>query len=125
MMKRLFLTMLCVAAILPLAAASENPTMDANDVNALREAAGTHVVVEGIVTSVGSTRDGKLVFINIGAPMKEGFVAIVTEANQDKFPEGFGSYNGQTVRVSGEIELYRENQPQIKVVEPEQIVVVE
>lgn len=107
--------------------AGEPQVFDAEDVDALREAAADKVeaVVEGVVQSIGSTPENTITFLNIGAPKREGFVAIIFQRDFQSFPEGFSHFNGQRVRVSGILELYRENQPQIRVNNPAQIEIIE
>lgn len=107
--------------------AQDAPTptvIDATNIDGLRAAAGTDAVVEGVVTEVGSTKGNTITFINIGAPKKQGFVAVVFQSDLGAFPEGFDKYKAQKVRVTGVIELYKGEQPQIKVKTPDQITVV-
>lgn len=98
--------------------------VDATDLDALRAKAGTEAIVEGPVTEVGTTKDGGITFINIGAPRKQGFVAVVFQSNYGAFGEGFDKYKAQKVRVQGVVDLYRGEQPQIKVSSPDQITIV-
>lgn len=98
--------------------------IDAANLDALRAKAGTEVVVEGSVTDVGTTKNGGITFINIGAPKKQGFVAVVFQDNYGAFGEGFDKYKAQTVRVQGVVDLYRGEQPQIKLTSPDQITIV-
>lgn len=101
------------------------PTViDATNIDGLRAAAGMDAVVEGVVTEVGSTKGNTITFINIGAPKKQGFVAVVFQSDLGAFPEGFDKYKAQKVKVTGVIELYKGEQPQIKVKTPDQITIV-
>jgi hypothetical protein len=122
MKRRIFMFGAMVAAGLAGAIAGD---MDATDLDALRAAAGTEVAVVGHVTDLGTTQDGGITFINIGLPKKQGFVAVVFRADYPAFPDGFDHVRNAKVRVSGVLELYRGDQPQIKLRSPEQITVLE
>lgn len=98
--------------------------VDATDLDALRAKAGTEVIVEGPVTDVGTTKDGGITFINVGAPRKQGFVAVVFQNSYGAFGEGFDKYKAQKVRIQGVVDLYRGEQPQIKLNSPDQITIV-
>ncbi len=115
---------LLVLSCLSLAPAQEPEVLDATNVEALRTHVGQDVVVEGPVTDLGKTKTNSITFINIGLPRKQGFVAVIFEKNYAAFPEGFDSYKGQTLRVSGKLDLYQGEQPQIEVRAPEQIQIV-
>ncbi len=105
--------------------ASEEVTpIDAVDLDALRAKVGTPAVVIGQVTDVGTTQDGGITFINIGMPKKKGFVAVIFRQNYESFPEGFENFRNQKVKVTGPIELYKAEQPQIILRSPEQIEVI-
>lgn len=105
--------------------ASENrPRIEATDLEALRSAAGTEAIVSGAVVQVGTTQDGGITFLNIGMPKKQGFVAVIFRDNYSSFPEGFSKFLNQKVNVSGVVELYRNEQPQIVLRSPEQIEIV-
>ena len=112
------------AAPAPDAAAPAGEVIDAANLEALRAKAGMDAVVEGMVTEVGTTKGNTITFINIGAPKKQGFVALVFQSDLGAFPEGFDKYKAQKVKVSGVIELYKGEQPQIKVKTPDQITIV-
>ena len=98
--------------------------IDAANLDALRAKAGMEAIVEGMVTEIGTTKASTITFINIGAPKKQGFVALVFQSNYGAFAEGFDKYKAQKVRVQGVIELYKSEQPQIKVTSPDQITIV-
>lgn len=98
--------------------------IDATNLEALRAKAGMAATVEGIVTSVGTTAQGGMTFINIGLPKKQGFVAIVYQKNYADFPDGFEKFQNQKVRVSGTIDLFRGETPQIKINSPDQLQIV-
>jgi|GEM_PF-995898 len=100
--------------------AEEGP-IDSTDLDALRAAAGKDVAVRGAVTHVGTTADGGITFINIGLPKKKGFVAVVFQKNYGEFPDGFGHFANRTVTVTGNLELYKNEQPQIVVRSASQI----
>ena len=108
------------------AAMAEDPVViDAADLTALRAKAGTDVVVEGLVSDIGTTQDGGITFINIGMAKKQGFVAVIFKDSYQAFPEGFDKYRGKKVRVSGALTLFRSETPQVKLKTPEQITIVE
>lgn len=118
------LRIFAVLALSVALAGAEQP-LDSTDLEALRAAAGTNVEVKGPVFSIGTTPDHGITFLNIGAGKREGFVAVIFRDNYGSFPEGFEQYRGRTVVVSGALELYRGEQPQIVLRSPEQIRVVE
>jgi len=91
------------------------------DYNALMDAIGKKVVVRGIVTRVGNTPDGKITFLNFGNKRDSGFVAIVFEKSYPQFPDGLKGFSGKEVRVSGVLELYKNQQPQIVIHSASQI----
>jgi hypothetical protein len=99
--------------------------LDASNLDVLRSRAGTEAAVRGNVVSIGTTTDKNITFLNIGAPKKEGFVAVIFGDNYASFPEGFEKYRARTVIVRGAIELFRSEQPQIVLRSPDQITVVE
>lgn len=110
-------------------AAAEAPTSGAtasgeaissSDLTALESKVGTDVVVEGVVTKVGSGPNDNITFLNFG-DMRTGFVAVVFRAAYDKFPEGFDRYAQQKVRVTGRLEKYRDRQVQVKIFTPDQL----
>ena len=97
---------------------------DATNLEALRAKDGVEVTVEGTVTEIGTTKDSTITFINIGAPKKRGFVAVVFQKNYAAFPEGFDKFRNQKVRVKGLLKLYRGEIPQVVLNTPGQISVV-
>lgn len=103
---------------------AEEGVIDATDLAALRAKAGTDVVVEGLVSEIGTTKDGGITFINIGMGRKQGFVAVIFRDSYPAFSEGFDKFREKKVRVSGALNLYRGETPQIKVTSPEQITIV-
>jgi DNA/RNA endonuclease YhcR with UshA esterase domain len=119
MKKHLFSSTLILSALLFAALpalhardAADNE-IDALDLNALMDAIGKKVVVRGIVTRVGTTPDGKITFLNFGNKRDSGFVAIVFEKSYPQFSDGLKGFSGKEVRVSGVLELYKNQQPQI------------
>ncbi len=105
-------------------ASEEVAPIDAVDLDALRAKVGSSAVVIGQVTDVGNTQDGGITFINIGLPKKKGFVAVVFRQNYENFPDGFDKFRNQKVKVSGPIELYKSELPQIVIRSAEQIEIV-
>ena len=104
--------------------AQEPEVIDAANLDVLRAKVGTNVIVEGIVSKIGTTKDGGITFINIGAAAKQGFVAVIFRDNYPAFPEGFDKFRDKKVRVSGALTLFRSETPQIKLKAPEQITIV-
>ncbi|MEX1118477.1 MAG: hypothetical protein WEB60_06745 [Terrimicrobiaceae bacterium] len=119
------LSLALVVALTFSALATEEVTpIDAVDLDALRAKAGTPAVVIGQVTDVGTTQDGGITFVNVGMPKKKGFVAVIFRQNYESFPDGFEKFRNQKVKVSGPIELYKSEQPQIILRSPDQIEIV-
>jgi len=114
----------CLFLAVSVMASEEQEPIDAIDLDALRAKAGSPAVVIGQVTDVGTTKDGGITFINVGMPKKKGFVAVIFRQNYESFPEGFESFRNQKVKVSGPIELYKSEQPQIVLRSAEQIEIV-
>jgi DNA/RNA endonuclease YhcR with UshA esterase domain len=104
--------------------AQEEAPMDATNLEALRAKAGMEVTVEGLVTDIGSTKEGTITFINVGLPKKQGFVALIYQKDMAAFADGLDKYKGQKVRVKGMMKLYRGETPEIILTSPEQISVV-
>jgi len=98
--------------------------LDATDVNKLIEMAGQDVSVVGIVQGVGSTKTDSIRFINFSLAKKQGFTAVVFQRNYGAFPEGFETLKGKRLRITGKLEIYSGQQPQIEVRGPEQIEVL-
>lgn len=119
---------LCFFALVFLGATSslwsEEKVLQSTDVEGLKAAIGQEVVVEGRVVSVVGTSTDNITFLNFEGSLKGGFVAVIFRRNYDAFPEGFARYDGQLVRISGPLELFRETQPQIRVLAPAQIELV-
>ncbi|GAB4179817.1 MAG: hypothetical protein Fur0032_20580 [Terrimicrobiaceae bacterium] len=108
-----------------LASPASDSVIDAADLEALRAAAGTEVKVAGHVVDIGTTSDNRITFLNLSLPKKQGFTAVIFEENYGAFPDGFAQFKGQKVEVSGVIDLFRGNLPQIKLRSPDQIRILE
>lgn len=113
--------LVCVLALASAAFGEEPKVIDANNLEQLQEQSGQDVVVEGTVSAVGATKTNTITFINLGTQKKQGFVVVVFQKNYGAFPEGFSAFKGQKVRVSGKLELYHGDRPEIEVRSPEQI----
>lgn len=122
-MKRLLLALF--VAMSAVAADPELPVIESHDLDKLREHAGKDVTVVGPVTTIGTTESKSITFINVGMPKKQGFVAIVFQRNYGEFPDGFDAYRDKNVRVTGTLDLYQGQTPQIEVRNPSQITIVE
>ncbi len=105
-------------------AADEPPAIRADDASALNALTGQEVAVEGPVVRIGSTPNGDLTFLNF-TPQRGGFTAVIHRSNYDSFPDGFGAYDGRQLRVTGLLEKYRDETPQIRVSVPEQLTIIE
>lgn len=113
-----------IVAALAVTSVRAQEVIDAANLDALRAKAGMDVVVEGVVTDIGTTKDGGITFVNIGAAKKQGFVAIVFRDAYQAFPDGFDKFRNQKVRVTGALTLFRGETPQVKLTAPEQITIV-
>jgi len=123
-MQKLTLILL-LAFILPVVAQEDKPeVIDATNIDLLREKVGGVVTVEGSVTTVGSTTNKSITFINVGLPKKQGFVAVIFQKNYGAFPNGFDAFHEQKVRVTGTLQLYQGKNPQIEVKTADQIEII-
>ena len=121
---RKFAILMFAAACVSAAFCEEPKVIDATELDQLRAQANQDVVVEGLVTDIGTTQTKSITFINLGLPKKQGFVAVIFKKNYGAFPDGFDAYKDQKVRVSGKLSLYQSDKPQIEVSSPEQIEIV-
>lgn len=133
MIKRLVLPLIFAVGISPLFARQgddeETPkepskTLQSIETEELRASKGDFIAVEGKVFRLGSTSGGGINFLNM-SPDHDGFVAIVYGSDVEKFPDGLEAYQGATVRVTGELKIFRDVVPQIVVKSPDQIEVLE
>lgn len=123
-MQKLTLILL-LAFILPVVAQEDKPeVIDATNIDLLRQKVGGVVTVEGSVTTVGSTKNKSITFINVGLSKKQGFAAVIFEKNYGAFPSGFDAFHDQKVRVTGPLQLYQGNNPQIEVKTADQIEII-
>jgi DNA/RNA endonuclease YhcR with UshA esterase domain len=106
------------------AMAEEPAVIDAADLETLRAKVDMPVVVEGLVSDIGTTKDGGITFINIGMAKKQGFVAVIFRDSYQAFPDGFDKFKDKKVRVSGTLTLFRSETPQVKLKSPDQITIV-
>lgn len=104
-------------------AAAEVPVISAEDTASMEAKVGSEVIVEGVVRNVGKGSDDSITFLNFG-DRRTGFTVVAFRAVYDKFPEGFGKFSGQKVRVRGQLEKYRERTMQIRLSTPDQIEVL-
>lgn len=124
---RLFLVVFfCTVLASARAFAADNPPVfSADDSAALIEQEGNLITVRGTISRVGETDDQTITFLNFGPRAADRFVAVIFARDMDKFPEGFAHLTGQVVEVTGNLEMFRNQQPQIRVETPEQLRVVE
>lgn len=121
---RMIAFLICTVACASMALCEELKVIDATELDQLKEHAGQDVVVEGLVTDIGSTQTKSITFINLGLPKKQGFVAVIFKKNMGAFPDGFDAYKNQKLRITGKLSLYQSDKPQIEVSSPEQIEIV-
>lgn len=91
---------------------------------------GEKVTVEMEVKSTGQARSG-IVFLNSMANRNDGknFVVVIKKESVEKFKKALNAeprdhYKNKMIRVTGTVTLYM-NRPQIEVIDPEQVKVVE
>ena len=116
--------LMCMLSFLSAGFGEEPKVIDATDLDQLRTLSGQDAVVEGLVTDVGTTKTNSITFINLGLGKKQGFVAVIFQKNYGAFPDGFSAYKEQKLRVSGKLELYQGERPEIEVRSPDQIQVI-
>lgn len=104
--------------------AGELPVISSDDLATLDEKVGQVIVVEGVIKRVGKGPNDGIVFLNFGEN-RNGFVAVIFRSFFHKFPDGFEHLAQQKVKVTGELEKFKETQPQIRVSDPSQIEVVQ
>jgi DNA/RNA endonuclease YhcR with UshA esterase domain len=117
------LAVLCLSSVRATAAETpEEPVVSATDASMLADHVGKMVLVEGVVKRAGRGPSDGVRFLNFDGSGRTGFVAAI-------FPSAYSGidpvedYVGKTVRVSGELETYKEKL-QIKVTDAAQIQVV-
>lgn len=101
----------------------ELPTVSAEDNDALEAHVGSDVAVEGTVVRIGATQAGDITFLNF-TRQRGGFTAVIRRASYENFPDGFGAYDGRGLRVTGVLEKFRGETPQIEVTDPEQLQII-
>jgi DNA/RNA endonuclease YhcR with UshA esterase domain len=106
------------------AAQAEAPVVPATETARLRELVGHKVTVEGKVGRIGTTQDGKITFFNFSSE-RNGFVTVVFERSYPGFTDGLKGYANKRVRVTGIVQRFREDTPQIVLERPEDIKVIE
>lgn len=80
---------------------------------------GEHSTVVGVVSQVSNSGKGTT-FINFGGRFPNHvFYAVIFRKNGHKFPSVY-TYEGQTIAITGTIELYK-GKPQIIVSSPDQV----
>lgn len=98
-------------------------TLDASDIDALKEQEDKDVTVSGKVYEVYVNPNKTVAILNFGSNHRKCFKAVIFERNFEKFDGGLNGikgYKGKTVKVSGKIGL-RDEMPQIIVTVPSQI----
>jgi hypothetical protein len=103
----------------------ERPVFTVEDSALLLEQEGNEVTVRGTVTRVGATDDNTVTFLNFGPRAADQFVVVIFARDYEKFPEGFGHLTGRELEVRGTLEIFRNQQPQIRLETPEQLTVLE
>lgn len=95
----------------------------------LRERSGQETVVVGDVSRVGVGPTGVVHFINFRGVPRDGFTVVVKKGNIPAFTEKFGSdfpfnLTGKRLRVSGPVYIFK-NEPQIELLSPEQLSIID
>lgn len=103
---------------------AEDEIFSATDLAVLTERAGVDTIVEGVVQETGTTQEGGITFLDLDAPKKRGFTAVIFRKDYDSFALDFGSLTGKTIRVRGPIEIFRDR-PQIILRSPAQLEIIE
>ncbi len=100
----------------------------ATETQALKQQVGKIVSVQGRVSRVGQTAEGRMLFINFDGTGRDGFVGLVREQNErwpPGLPEGFPAVlTDKKVELRGRLELYH-GTPQIEVERGDQLKVLE
>ncbi len=102
---------------------SANLSLEATNINKIKEYEGCEATVSGVITSTHIPADGKVAFINVGnSDYRKAFTIVIFRADFPKFNslDNLEEYEGDFIQVHGTISVYR-NRPQIIVNEPEQI----
>jgi len=102
-------------------ATSQPAVLGPADTAALKEAVGKKVTVKGEISKVYS---GKTIMI-LDFKESRDFTAVIRKVDQDAVNAAFSgdvaaALKGKTVKVTGEIKLYKEK-PQIEITKPDQI----
>ncbi|SLN37657.1 nucleotide-binding protein [Ruegeria meonggei] len=108
----------CVSVVLTLALAVAAYADEITPREAINHI-GKRASVVGVVSQVSNSGKGTT-FINFGGRYPNHiFYVVIFKKNAHKFPRVYG-YKGQTLAISGKIELYR-GKPQIIVSSPDQV----
>jgi TonB family protein len=85
---------------------------------------GRDVIVQGRVTQVNESLDGKTLFLNFGERYPfHVFDAVIFERSLKSFPEA-RSWEGKSIKVRGKIQLYKgTGKPEIILKRPEQVTI--
>lgn len=85
---------------------------------------GRDVVVQGQVTQVGASEDGKTLFLNFGGTYPfHVFNALIHQRHSRSFPDA-RSWRGRIVEVRGKVQLYKgRGKPEIALEHPDQVTV--
>lgn len=122
-MSRVFLTGFLAAICGCQLYAEDLSIISADDIAALEDKVGQQISVEGVVKRVGRGLNDGIVFLNFGNT-RSGFVVVIFRSSFDNFPDGFDQYAQKDVKVTGELEKFKDTQLQIRVSDPSQIEVV-
>ena len=86
---------------------------------------GSVAIISGKISSVGSTSNGRVNFLNFDPTRRDVFKVVIFDSDAKNFPRPFKDlYDQQLVSVRGEVTLYR-GVPQIRVRTMDQIRIVD
>jgi DNA/RNA endonuclease YhcR with UshA esterase domain len=117
------------------AATTQPAAIAVTDNEAIKAKTGETITVEGVIDKAEWSRSGKVLNVSFkDAP--QGLLAVVFLKNKDKFNAAFNNdvaaaWTGAKVKVTGKIEEYggmdekMKGRPQIILVNPEQVTIVE
>src|SRR5687767_2947984 len=131
-MRTIWFMLIALSLACAFAGAEEKPapageTIEATEIEKLKEAVGKTVTVHGKVSGTFKANSGRMLINFEGA--NRDFVAMITKENAEAVNAGFDgdvlkAVDGKTINVTGEVKLFKDK-PQIEVSKPEQIAIEE
>ena len=129
-MRTIWIMLVALSLACAFAGAEEKPstapageTIEATDIDKLKESVGKTVTAHGKVSDTFKANSGRILINFEGA--NRDFVAMITKDSAEAVNAGFDggvtkAVDGKTINVTGEVKLFRDK-PQIEVSKPEQI----